>query len=187
LWLRLETAPETISNDEVQVLFKASYDELASLPCAQRLLVRIASFPALEASFEALRAGEKIDEFFPAKEKLTLLGLLDAAGPDRLSQHPLLAEHGNPALDQKLVVSERRYAEQWLEAYAKANRRNYPRLEKEQDNLLGLLEDLAHGEDLLFWFAAHAAPRRTGKAPGRYLLAAYRCQVRDRASIKKRA
>ncbi|TQF37721.1 hypothetical protein UNPF46_18575 [Bradyrhizobium sp. UNPF46] len=147
LWLRLETAPETISNDEVQVLFKANYDELASLPCAQRLLVRIASFPALEASFAALQAGEKIKEFFPAKDKLISLGLLDAIGPDRLSQHPLLAEHGNPALDREQVASERRYAEQWLEKYARDNRKNHPMLEKEQDNLLGLLDDFVQSEE----------------------------------------
>ena len=143
LWLRIKEAASTIPDDEVRRLFQATYDELAPSPLAQRLLVRIASFPALEAPLEALRANEDNVAFFQAKDKLMSLGLVGSAGTDRLSQHPLLDARATARVDPDLVKSEREYAENWIEAYASAHRRDFPALLREQDNMLGLLDVLA--------------------------------------------
>jgi hypothetical protein len=117
LWDRLEAAPQLLADEPVRILFEANFQELKAAPVAQRLLVRIAVFPALEAPLDALRADEDDAEFFQAKDKLIALGLIGAAGPDRLTQHPLFAPLSISAAAVTLVKRERRRIADWITLY----------------------------------------------------------------------
>ena len=142
LWNRLESAINSLAegDENVRLLFEASFEELQAAPVAQRLLVRIAAFPALEAPLEPLRVDEDDAEFFQAKDKLIALGLIGAAGPDRLAQHPLLAPLSLKKADSALVKQEKRRVAEWLTQYANAYRKDLAALRREHDNLLGLLD-----------------------------------------------
>lgn len=107
-----------LADENVRLLFEASFEELHTAPVAQRLLVRISAFPALEAPLEPLRANEDDAEFFQAKDKLVALGLIGAAGPDRLSQHPLFAPLSLTTADTALVEREKKRVAEWLMQYA---------------------------------------------------------------------
>jgi hypothetical protein len=147
LWNRVESAIATFADDNVRLLFEASFEELQAAPVAQRLLVRIAAFPALEAPLEPLRADEDDAEFFQAKDKLVALGLIGAAGPDRLAQHPLLAPLSLTTADTALVEQEKKRVAEWLTRYAKTHRSDLAALGHEHDNLLGLLDARARGKN----------------------------------------
>jgi len=139
---RLEVAPTTIieGHEEVSTIFAAIYDDLQKVPAALRLLVHLASFPALEASLEPLRSGEDDLEFFQAKDKLVALGLVSAAGTDRLSLHPLLGRLAHDRADKETVTDGRKRVTEWLLNYAHEHTNDYSALEREHRNLLGLLD-----------------------------------------------
>jgi tetratricopeptide (TPR) repeat protein len=146
LWSRLESSVD-IADENVRVLFDANFEELQAAPVGRRLLVRIAAFPAFEAPLDALRVDEDDAEFFQAKDKLIALGLVIPAGPDRLAHHPLLAPLSLKKASRRLVREEKRRVAAWLTEYAKTNRRDFPALHREQDNLLGLLDTHRRSKD----------------------------------------
>ncbi len=138
---RLVSEPESLSpEDGVVAIFAAHYADLKGMPTALNLLVRIASFPALEAPLKALQEGQS--DFYSSKDKLVDMGLVDYAGPDRLVLHPLL---GNQVqrVEPEAISPERERAARWLADYAKRNREDYDALEGERANLLALLDRYA--------------------------------------------
>jgi tetratricopeptide (TPR) repeat protein len=136
-----------VADDNVRLVFEASFEELRSSPEAQRLLLRIAAFPALEAPIAALRSGERGPEFFQAKDKLVALGLIGGAGPDRLAQHPLLPPLSREKAPADLVQREETWVGEWIAGYAKRHRADFAALHREHDNLLGLLNVRARDAD----------------------------------------
>jgi tetratricopeptide (TPR) repeat protein len=138
LWTRLQYG--AVADENARLLFATSFKDVQASPQAERLLVRIASFPALEAPLEPLREDEPDAEFFQAKDKLIALGLIGAAGPDRLAQHPVLAPLSLEQADKSLVTREKKWVGEWLANYAAAHRDDFAALHREHDNLLGLLD-----------------------------------------------
>ena len=138
---RLASEPESLSpEDGVIAIFAAHHAALKGMPTALNLLVRIASFPALEAPLKALQEGQV--DFYSSKDKLVDLGLVDYAGPDRLVLHPLL---GNQVqrVEPEAIATERERTARWLADYARSNREDYNALEGERANLLALLDRYA--------------------------------------------
>ena len=142
LWERLQRAPVTIipEYDEVSAIFQTVYHDLQGAPAALLVLVRMVCFPALEAALTPLRAGIPDLDFFQAKDKLVALGLVSAAGQDRLSLHPLLGLLAQQKSDPQLMGAERERIAGWLLNYAHEYRDEYNSLEREHANLLGLLD-----------------------------------------------
>lgn len=142
LWEALQVAPAIIvpEHEEVSVIFETVWNDLQLAPVALRLLIRIASFPALEAPLAPLRSGERSLDFFQAKEKLMALGLISAVGADRLAVHPLLGLLAQQKADPQALEAERKRAADWLLEYAHQHREDYNALEQEHANLLGLLD-----------------------------------------------
>ncbi len=142
LWERLQSAPATIisEHEEVSAIFETVYHDLQGFPAALRLLLRIASFPALEAPLAPLRSNERDLDFFQAKDKLIALGLVSAAGLDRLSLHPLLGLLARQQADPQFMEAERERASNWLLSLAQQHANDYNALEPEHRNLLGTLD-----------------------------------------------
>lgn len=141
LWERLQRAPVTIipEHEEVSAIFETVYHYLQEAPAALLVLVRLVCFPALEAALTPLRAGIPDLDFFQAKDKLVALGLISAAGQDRLSLHPLLGLLAQQKADPQLMGAERERIAGWLLNYAHEHRDEYNSLEREHTNLLSLL------------------------------------------------
>ena len=139
---RLAAEPQSLVSPEdgVIAVFAAHHADLKGMPTALNLLVRIASFPALEASTKALQEGQA--DFYSSKDKLVDLGLVDYAGPDRLVLHPLLGRQVE-RVEPEAIAPERERAAAWLADYAAHHREDYDALEQEQANLLALLDRLS--------------------------------------------
>jgi tetratricopeptide (TPR) repeat protein len=139
LWDRLQVAPETLIED--YTLFETIHDNLRKSPTALRLLVKIASFPTLEAPLAALRSGLPNEEFFESKDKLIAFGVVEPAGADRLSLHPVLGlgVQKSEAEDLKVEVQN---TIQWLQEFAFERRNDYSSLDRERANLLGSCDRL---------------------------------------------
>jgi tetratricopeptide (TPR) repeat protein len=139
---RVKNIPEAFAAEdaEVSVLFKASFKELARSLEGQRLLVRLAWYPTREAPLEALRVGQPDFEFFQAKDKALALGLITAAGQDRVAQHPLMGGLAQREAPASLLKSEEAQVTQWLIKLARSSGSNFEVLDREKANLLGLLE-----------------------------------------------
>jgi tetratricopeptide (TPR) repeat protein len=149
LWERVQQAPESLIENAV---LEALYDNLRKCPEALHLLVRIASFPALEAPLAPLRSGMQNEGFFEAKDKLIALGLVEPAGADRLSLHPVLGI-GVQKAKPEAIKTERQNTIRWLQDFAHDHRHDYPALDRERANLLGLcdwLEKARGWNELLF-------------------------------------
>ncbi len=142
LWDRLRREPESFVDEEegVAAIFAAHYTDLQKMPPALHLLVRIASFPALEASAAALQAGQP--DFYSSKDKLVDLSLVDFAGPGRLFLHPLLGKQVE-LVEPDAITAERERAALWLMDYAHRYREDYDALTAERANLLALLDRFA--------------------------------------------
>ncbi len=138
LWERLQAEPQTLDpGDGVVAIFSTYYADRAKAPAAWQLLVRIASFPALEAPQAALYSGQA--DYYSAVDSLINLGLIDFIGTDRLALHPLLGtqvQHVEP----QAVQDERERTMRWLLQYAHRYSDDYKALEQERANLLGLLD-----------------------------------------------
>src|SRR5262245_17820939 len=139
LWERLQVAPETLIEDNT--FFETIHDNLRKSPTALRLLVKIASFPTLEAPLAALRSGLPNEEFFESKDKLIAFGVVEPAGADRLSLHPIsgLSIQKSEAKDLKVEVQS---TIQWLQKFALDHRNDYSSLDRERANLLGCCDQL---------------------------------------------
>lgn len=135
LWERLEQAPESLIEDNT--FFETLHDDLRKSPEALQLLVRISSFPALEAALAPLRAGTQAIEFFQAKDKLIAFGLIEPAGADRLSLHPVLGL-GVQKSEPEAIKAERQNTIRWLQEFAREHSNDYAALDRERANLLGL-------------------------------------------------
>jgi tetratricopeptide (TPR) repeat protein len=152
LWQRIQLVPTTLveGHKEVSTIFETAYQQVQGSATALRMLVRIASFPALEASIAALRDGQSDAEYFLAKDKLGALGLIYPLGPGRLAVHPLLgvlARRRATEQDSKLVEDEQAWVIHWLLEYAREHQVNYQALAEEHANLLGLFDRLARAND----------------------------------------
>lgn len=140
LWARISRAPGTLV--EADTIFATLYEDLKKNPEALRMLVRLASFPTREAPLAALHGGRPDLSFFQAKDKLLALELINPAGRDRLSLHPVLGlgvEKDEPAA----IETERENTSRWLQDYADRMRDSYDALESERANLLALADWLA--------------------------------------------
>jgi tetratricopeptide (TPR) repeat protein len=139
LWERLQVAPETLIED--YTFFETIHDNLRKSPTALRLLVKIASFPTLEAPLAALRSGLPTEEFFQSKDKLIAFGVVEPAGADRLSLHPVLGLGVQKSEAEDLKV-EAQNTIQWLQDFAFKHRNDYSSLDRERPNLLGTCDQL---------------------------------------------
>ena len=135
---RLAAEPESLlPEDGVVAIFAAHHADLKGMPTALDLLVRIASFPALEASLKALQV--KQSDFYSSKDKLVGLGLVDYAGPGRLVLHPLLGSQVQ-RIEGDAVAAGREWSVRWLMEYAERHQKDYDALEEERPNLLALMD-----------------------------------------------
>lgn len=141
LWERLQVAPGTlISGDEgVSALFEVLYEDLIKTPIARQLLVRLATFPALEAPLEPLRDDIKGFRFFQAKDYLVKQELVYMVGSNRLALHPALGI-GIHNYEPQTLQDGWQHTKQWLLEYAHCHRDDYNALEREHLNLIGLLD-----------------------------------------------
>lgn len=135
-----------LATEAIQALVTSVLDELRDAPEAQRLLVRLASFPALEAPVRPLQGhpnnNEDLTEFFQAKDKLLALHVIEKAGIDRLALHPLLGPLIVRQTPKAAATQERNRMIDWLIAYARDNRENIPALSLEHRNFIALLDSL---------------------------------------------
>lgn len=138
---RLRYQPDTlfINDPGLNSIFTALHQDLQNDPAAMRMLLRIAGFPALECSTEYLRQNETRSAYFGAKDKLTLLGLATPAGRERLALHPVLGL-GVWKAEWDAMELERERSSAWLLDLARRKREDYPALEAEHANLVGLLD-----------------------------------------------
>jgi tetratricopeptide (TPR) repeat protein len=138
---RLRYEPDTlfISDSSLNTIFSALYQDLQNDPAAMRMLMRIASFPALECATDYLRRDETRAAYFGAKDKLTLLGMANPAGRERIALHPVLGL-GVWKADTAAMEAERQRSIAWLLEMAHQNRDRYGALEAEHTNLTGLLD-----------------------------------------------
>lgn len=147
---RLASEPETLlPEDGVVAIFTTHHADLKGMPTALNMLVRIAGFPALEASLKALQVQQA--DFYSSKDKLVDLGLVDYAGPGRLVLHPLLGSQVK-RIEPDAVAAGREWAVRWLMEYAERHRKDYDALEEERFNLLALMDcyvDEGRWDDLI--------------------------------------
>jgi hypothetical protein len=141
LYETLQAAPEVLiaGDDALSAIFLTSYNDVKREPAALNLWVRLASFPAFEASEKLLRTGMARTHFIQAKNKLLHLDLVAYAAPNRLALHPLIGA-GLQQVERQAVDAERGKTFQWLGEYAKQHCFHYDALQYEHDNLLGLLD-----------------------------------------------
>jgi tetratricopeptide (TPR) repeat protein len=139
---RIDSA--ALATDAVQALVTAVLNELEDAPEAQRLLIRLASFPALEAPLLPLQGdpgvNEDITDFFQAKDKLLALQVIERVGKDRLALHPLLGPLIVRTTAKTTALAERTKVVDWLIAHARQNQNNILVLSAEHRNFIALLD-----------------------------------------------
>lgn len=150
---RIEGAPKTLIGDhpEVSAIFEVSYEDLQKLPAAERMLARLATFPAREAPLGALRLGGDDLTFFEAKDALVRAELAAPAVTDRLVMHPLLGRLARAKMSEDIGAEERAFISGWLLRYANKYRNDYEALRVEHANLLAAFD----------WFDEAAKPAAT--------------------------
>jgi tetratricopeptide (TPR) repeat protein len=146
VWDRIDAAPGALATDAIETLVDAIFEELRDAPEAGRLLIRLASFPALEASIRALQGepddNEDLTTFFQAKDKLLALHVVERAGADRLALHPLLGPLIVQKADRTMVAAEREQMLHWLAEHARQHRGDFTALALEHRNFIAFLDFL---------------------------------------------
>jgi tetratricopeptide (TPR) repeat protein len=121
--------------------FMASYQDIQNRPQSLQLWLILASFPAFEAPEQDLREllpGFNRQDYQDARYELQKLGLIDVER-ERLVLHPLIGR-GLRLVERDELKKVQELTFNWLVRFAVEHREDYTELERQRENLLGLLD-----------------------------------------------
>lgn len=127
--------------------FMASYQDIKTRPQALQLWLLLASFPSFDAPEQDLRevlSSFSRQDYIDARYDLQKLGLVDVKR-ERLVLHPLIGR-GLRVVEREELKETQVSTFDWLVRYASSHREDFAALDRQRENLLGLLD----------WYAGEA-------------------------------
>jgi tetratricopeptide (TPR) repeat protein len=122
-------------------VFMASYQAIQARSQSLQLWLRLASLPAFESSEKELRdmlPDFSRQDYLDARSDLEKFGLIHVDG-DRLVLHPIVGR-GLRLMDREGLKIIQESTFNWLVRYAADHRDDYAALDRQRENLLGLLD-----------------------------------------------